>query len=278
MIRLKPSYIQNRLALSGPARQAWEKARLITCYLALLTTITVVLLPSYITAQVRPGSNADADIASGIQLMRSGQFAEAKARFTAAAKENTHSADALTWRGICENRLKQYREASQDFQAALRIDPQAQPAHYNLALAEIRLGQTDAAVGELETFVQTQPDAFEAQYNLAILLENKHAIAEAIDHLKAAYQGQPDDPGVVQHLLIDYLALDKSAEAQPILQQLQAGSTLPDVQLQIGTALLEAGRFHEAAALIESARLRLPASKKGGPASSARLYRHPGRF
>ena len=185
--------------------------------------------------------------------MRGGQFAAAKVQFSAAVRADQKSADALTWRGICENRLKEYREASQDFETALRIDPTAQPAHYNLALSLIRLGQTDAAVHQLETVVAANPGAVDAQYNLAILLEAQHSIAQAVEHLNAAYQVQPNDLGVAQHLLIDDLALGRSDEAQPILQRLQSESTPPQAQLQVGTALLEAGHFSAAAALIEQA-------------------------
>ena len=85
---------------------------------------------------------------------------------------------------------------------------------------------------------------------------------EAAEHLNAAYQLQPNDLGVAQHLLIDDLALGRSDEAQPILQRLQSESTPPQAQLQVGTALLEAGHFSAAAALIEQARLRLPPSKE----------------
>ena len=73
---------------------------------------------------------------------------------------------------------------------------------------------------------------------------------------------QPDDLGIAQHLLIDDLALGKSTAAQPILQHLQSESTPAKAQLQVGTALLEAAHFSEAAALIESARSRLPPSKE----------------
>ncbi len=256
--------MQNLLAsASALGKSAWDKVRSCARSVVLIAGVTAVLLSDSIVGrpQVVAGP-ADAAIGRGIQLMRSGQFAAAKAQFTAVIKADQKSADALTWRGICENHLRQYREAAHDFEGALRINPTAKPAHYNLALSLIRLGRSDEAVRELETVVEASPEAVDAQYNLAILLEGKGSIAQAAEHLEAAYQVQPNDLGIAQHLLMDDLALGKSADAQPILQRLQSESTPAKVQLQIGTALLEAAHFSEAAALIETARLRLPASKE----------------
>jgi tetratricopeptide (TPR) repeat protein len=248
---------------SAPGKSAWDKVRRFARNVALIAIATAVLLSGRVVAQPEVAAGpADAYIGRGIQLMRDGEFAAAKVQFAAAVKADQKSASALTWRGICENQLKQYREASQDFEAALRIDPTALPAHYNLALSLIRLGQTDAAIRELETVVEANPDAVDAQYNLAILLEGKRSIAQAAEHLNAAYQVQPNDLGIAQHLLIDDLSLGKSAAAEPILQSLQSESTPAKAQMQIGTALLAAAHFSQAAALIESARLRLPPSKE----------------
>ena len=156
---------------SALGKSARDRVRRYARSMVLISVATAVLLSGRVVArpQVVAGP-ADADIGRGIQLMRDGQFAAAKVKFSAAVKADRKSANALTWRGICENQLKEYREASQDFEAALRIDPTALPARYNLALSLIRLGQTDAAVRELETVVEANRDAVDAQYNLAILL------------------------------------------------------------------------------------------------------------
>ena len=245
--------MQSRLPFV-PGKPAWG---------GLVLLAVAVLFSGRMAAQSQGVAGpADAAIGRGIQLMRDGHFAAAKVQFTAAVNADQKSASALTWRGICENQLKQSREASQDFEAALRIDPTALPAHYNLALSLIRLGQTDAAIRELETVVAANPDAADAQYNLAILLEGKRSIAQAAQHLDAAHQLQPNDLGIAQHLLIDDLGLGKSAAAEPILQQLQSESTPAEAQIQIGKALLAAAHFSPAAALIETARSRLPPSKE----------------
>lgn len=229
--------------------------------IAIAVVAVLLLLPSCGTAQNGRAAGAKAGIVSGIQQLQAGNFEKAKVEFTAAIEADPHSADALTWRGICENRLGQYQEALNDLRAALRIDPHALPARYNLALTEIRLGQTDAAIEGLEAFVKAQPGAVDAQYNLAILLEKKRSIAEAVEHLRVAERAQPGDLVVDEHLLLDDLALGDSVEAQQILERLRTANVAPEDQVQIGNALVGAGHFSEAAALIESARSRLPASK-----------------
>lgn len=241
-------------------QSALQGNHVLSCSIAIASVTLLLLLPWYATAQTGQVAGADTNIVSGIQELRDRNFQRAKVDFTAAIKTNPRSVDALTWRGICENRLGQYQEALDDLRAALRIDPHAQPARYNLALAQIRLGQTEAAIGELETFVKAQPDAVDAQYNLAILLENQRAVRQAVEHLRAAERAQPGDPSVEQHLLLDDLALGESGEANQILQRLESAAVPPDDQLRIGNALLEAGHFSEAAALIKSAQARLPAS------------------
>ncbi len=197
-------------------------------------------------------STSTAEIVSGIRLLSGRDPAGAKQRFTEAVKADPKSADALTWRGIAENELSQYAEAERDFETALRIDPTQLPAHYNLGLTLIRTGQTDRAIEELKIVVEARPGVLEPEYNLAILFEQKHATADAVEHLKAAYQAQQNDIGVIQHLVVDLLTLGRTEEAEPILERLQA--TAPaQAQLQVGTALLEAGFFPQAGKLIEGA-------------------------
>jgi tetratricopeptide (TPR) repeat protein len=197
----------------------------------------------------KPDSVA-ADIASGIHLLESREPAAAKQKFSAAVTADPRSADALTWRGITENQLKQYEEAVRDFEAALGIDPNQLPAHYNLALSLIRIGQADRAIDQLKIVVRVQPGVLEPEYNLAILLEEKHLTAEAIEHLKTINGAQQNDPGILQHLLVDLFVLGRTDEAQSILEQLRTASPA-EAQLHAAKALLEAGQFRPAIRLLE---------------------------
>jgi tetratricopeptide (TPR) repeat protein len=256
--------MQNPLTSSvAPSRSAADGVLRLTHHALLLAGLTALVLPGRLVSQPQAVSSAaNARIAQGIQLLQSGQFAAAKAKFTAAVKADPTSAAALTWRGICENRLKQYHEATTDFAAALRIDPADQPSHYNLALSLIRLNQPDAAIHQLEIVVAAAPDAVDAQYNLAILLEGKRSFTQAAEHLLVAYRTQPNELGVAQHLLLDDLAINKTADADEILKHLQSASTPPEAQARIGAELVENGYFAQAASLIETARARLPASSE----------------
>ena len=247
----------------APSPSAPDRVFRLTHRVLLLAGLTALLLPGRLVSQPQTVSSAaNAQIARGIQLLQSGQFAAAKAQFTVAIKVDPTSAAALTWRGICENRLKQYREATTDFTAALRIDPADQPSHYNLALSLIRLNQPDAAIHQLEIVVAAAPDAVDAQYNLAILLEGKRSYTQAAEHLNVAYRTQPNELGVAQHLLLDDLAINKTSDADEILKHLQLASTPPEAQARIGAELIENGYFAQAASLIETARARLPASSE----------------
>jgi tetratricopeptide (TPR) repeat protein len=193
---------------------------------------------------------ASADIENGIQLFRNHDAAGAKLKFSAAVRADPNSADALTWRGIAENQLKEYSAAVRDFEAALHLNSGEMSAHYNLALSLIRLQKADDAIEQLRIVTSAHPGVVEPEYNLAILLEGKSATAEAVEHLKAAYQTRPGDTGVVQHLLIDLLALGRADEAQPILEQFRT-SAPADLQEQVGTALIEARQFPQAILLLE---------------------------
>jgi tetratricopeptide (TPR) repeat protein len=256
--------MQNPLKPSvAPSRSAPDRVLRLTHHALLLAGLTALLLPGRLVSQPQAVSRAaQAQVVRGIQLLQSGQFAAAKAQFTAAIKAYPTSAAALTWRGICENRLKQYHEATTDFAAALRIDPADQPSHYNLALSLIRLNQPDAAIHQLEIVVAAAPDAVDAQYNLAILLEGKRSFTQAAEHLDVAYRTQPNELGVAQHLLLDDLAINKTADADEILKHLQLANTPPEAQARIGAELVENGFFAQAASLIETARPRLPASSE----------------
>jgi tetratricopeptide (TPR) repeat protein len=204
------------------------------------------------------------DVRAGIVLMQSHHFAAAEREFSKAIRLDSHGSDAMVWRGICENELQRYTAAASDFRAALRIAPDAAPAHYNLALSLIRLGDVDEAIHELEIVTTSDTGAVEAQYNLALLLEKRQRYAEAHDHLTAALAARPNDLGVAEHLLLDDLMLEKSVEADEMLQRLLADTTPPALQLQTGTELLALGFFPQAASLLESAHQRLPASRETG--------------
>jgi len=229
----------------------------------LLIAASLLLPPSYDWAvqasAAAKGDPAAADIASGMRLLQRNDLASAKLRFSAGIKANPQSADALTWRGITENQLKQYDEAARDFEAALRIDPTELSAHYNLALSLIRMGQVDHAIEELRLVLKSQPGAPEPEYNLAILLEERNATAEAIEHLKVVYKAQPNDVGVVQHLLVDLLAMGRESEAQPLLEYTQTIASA-EARRQVATALLKAGDYKQAIVLLERVRAQAESS------------------
>lgn len=198
------------------------------------------------------------EIAEGVQLLRSGQSAQALDRFNTAVRAAPRSADALTWRGVCENQTQQYTAAATDFRAALRIDPSMLAAHYNLALSLIRLHETDGAIEQLRLVVRAQPTSVQPLYNLAVLLEAKGLVAEAVRNLEAAHALAPDDSGVTLHLLTDSLTLKDAGRVPSLLGPLEAESTQLEVQRQAGAALLEAGRFDDALALLKIAHAREP--------------------
>ena len=228
----------------------WGLARL------LVASNLLTISSSGFAVQLEPAAKPDPAatyIATGIRLLGSRDSKGAKLQFSTAVRADPRSADALTWRGIAENELKQYAEAKGDFEAALRIDSTDLPAHYNLALSLIRTGQTDHAIEQLRVIVKAQPGVLEPEYNLAVLLEGKHATAEAIEHLKAAYQSSPDDMGVVSHLLIDLLEMGRRSESQPILDRMQSADSV-EARRQVGAALIDAGDYEEAIALLVSIR------------------------
>ena len=197
-------------------------------------------------------------IAEGLQLLRGGQALQAKAKFDAAIKAAPRSADALTWRGICENLMAQYAAAAADFRSALRIDESMLPAHYNLALSLIRLREIDPAMEQLRIVIAAQPSAVQPRYNLAILLEGKGLFAKAIDELGVAHTLEPDDKGVTLHLLMDGLKVKGTPQAPLLIHDIVDTSTPPEIQREAGTALVEAERFSDASAILESARTREP--------------------
>ncbi len=198
------------------------------------------------------------DISEGIQLLRNGQAAQARAKFAAAVNAAPRSAEALTWRGLSENQMQQYSAAAADFRTALHLDPSMLAAHYNLALSLIRLHETDGAIEQLKIVVAAQPRSVQPLYNLAVLLEAKGTLPEAIKHLDAAHALAPNDKGVTLHLLLDSLKLNDTAKLPSLVNDLAEVSTDPEIQQQAGSALLEAGRFPDAVALLKTTREREP--------------------
>ncbi len=201
-------------------------------------------------------ASAQAEIAEGVQLLRSGQADAAKAKFNVAIQAAPRSADALTWRGISENQTQQYVSAAADFRAALRFAPAALAAHYNLALSLIRLHETDAAIEQLRVVIAAQPGAVPPLYNLAILLESKGLFSAAEEQLKKAHALQPEDKGVTLHLLMDGLKSKDVSAVPSLVSDLRSPSTPPTVEREAGLALLTSARFSDAISLFEASRER----------------------
>jgi tetratricopeptide (TPR) repeat protein len=156
--------------------------------------------------------------------------------------------------------MQQYANAVADLRSALHLDGTLLSAHYNLALSLIRLQKINEALDQLRIVTAAQPNAVQPRYNLAILLESRNDLAGAKEQLVAARTIDPQDTGVALHLLVDELKLKQDDDVRALLDQLARDSTAMAVQQDAGTALLEAGNFHNAVDLLRKAHERDPKS------------------
>lgn len=136
-------------------------------------------------------------VGKAFNASKSGDFAAAERFFREALQEQPKSIELWNGLGVALNRQAKYTEAASAFRTALQIDPAIKGIQLNLGIALFRAGKFADAAREFEA-LQDQAQAREL-------------------------------------LAMTYVALERYADALPMLEQLAVSSTDPAIHIALAT-------------------------------------------
>ena len=133
-----------------------------------------------------------------------------------------------------------------DLESFVRKHPKDAVGHYELAIAKSPTDR-DLALNELDRALTINPDLAAARMARGVLRYRQGDAAAALADFEFAAQHEPDNPNVLDRLGETYLALNRSADALPVLHK--AADLAPrdsTILLHLARALTNVGQADEA--------------------------------
>jgi tetratricopeptide (TPR) repeat protein len=185
---------------------------------------------------------------------RKGLLAEALAEHTAALMIDPARPESLV--GVAQIRVREARfdDAATAARRAIAFDSAHKEARYVLATALLRLGRTDEGNRELQEYQRLQAEATALQskrFELAGFRRDAAVSAAGGDHeraialLRRALEAAPGDPSAELDLGVALLNAGKAAEAIPHLRAGAEAGGAPDVHRHLAEAYAAAGRSED---------------------------------
>jgi len=131
------------------------------------------------TSPQKPSPFRDAE-----DLIRQGQFAEAKSRLEEEIPQNPANSEGYALLGVIYSEEKDYPAAAQAFQQSLKIDPRSIKARNSLGNLYVLQGNLDLAEKEFRESLRQSPEDRDGNYNLGLVLLARKKPAEAIVYLQ----------------------------------------------------------------------------------------------
>ena len=242
-------------------------------------------------AQDNPLSSLEAEVAPGIEALKSGDLDTAERVFSNALRHGAKHPLVYHNLGVIAQMRNRHLEAIQRFREALVLQPAYGPSRLLLGASLLALGRSAEAVRELERAVKLMPEQPQARFQLAKAYEASENWLSAAEQLLKLVEMAPDDPEYAyqmgkawmrlsgwsyqqiaridpksarlqQGLGQEYLAQEKYDLALEAFQRAsEADPRLPEVHLAISTILLEQKKYEQALAEIAAELKLVPESK-----------------
>ncbi len=198
--------------------------------------------------------NRDSLLATGKELMRTGQLAEAEQKFNRILERAPHDPDAHFNLGTALQKLGQLDDAVASYEKALAIEPEYPEAYFNLGTAHQDLGRLDDAVASYEKALAIKPEYREAHVNLGNAFIYQGRLDDAVATFHKALAIKPDSAVTHSNLgnaLKDLGRLDDAVASYE--EALAIQPDYPEALVNLGTALQELGQPDDAVASYEKA-------------------------
>jgi tetratricopeptide (TPR) repeat protein len=155
--------------------------------------------------------------------------------------------------GLVDAKEEQWAAAIARFHSALSIRPGHAEARANLGVALAKMGKVDEAIPQLEKALRLDPNSSLTHANLGLALRSKD-MPRALEHMRRAVELKPDFMEARLNLGAALLDAGKGDEAQGAFEAaLAIDSTSAAAHFRLGSILLDHGRPREAAARFEQA-------------------------
>ena len=242
-------------------------------------------------AQETPPPSLEAQVAPGIEALKSGDLDSAEEVFSSALRQGIKHPLVYHNLGVIAQMRGKHLEAVQEFREALALQPTYGPSRLLMGASLLALGRKAEAVRELQRAVRLMPQHPQAHLQLAKAYEAwEHWIAAA-QQLQKLVELAPEEPEYSYQLGKAWMRLSgwsyqQIARINPNSARLQQGlgqeyavqekydlalaafqraaeadPQLPEVHLAIGSILLEQKKYDQALAEIALELKLVPASK-----------------
>jgi len=128
------------------------------------------------------------------ELMRQGQWLQAKNKCARVVKKSRGNFEALFLMGTIHGQLNEFSEAIASYQRVIKVRPDLAEAYNNLALNLEKIAKPQQAIEAFQKAISLQPDFFEAYSNLATTLSTVDQFDAALTALEKAVEINPRNP------------------------------------------------------------------------------------
>jgi tetratricopeptide (TPR) repeat protein len=163
------------------------------------------------------------------------------------------TSSALVRRGLRHGREGRFDLAAAAFEAALKSKPDDAPTLVNLGLSLANLGQLDKAEQALRRSVEVDPSRAEAQFGLAVVLDRLGRDALAAARYEEVLKLQPAHADARVYLADARLRAGRAGDAAELYAKALGERPTARVRLSLAFALVKAGQWQEARAVLERA-------------------------
>ena len=236
-------------------------------YNSIRVSLAGVILLTLCLATVEAG--AAAQTSAGVAALERGDLAAAKAAFARALAVNPKDAAAHAYLGLIADREGDLDGAEKHFAAAVAADSASPAAHNNYGTILLKRGRTAEAAAEFERSLKLDARQPSALVNLAQIHFTRgtpEGLRQARELFTRAQELAPDAE-IARALVVVALRLDDRTAAAASyrdyaarLEQAPASVTAATARGELGSALLRAGLFNEAAAELGAALQLEPAN------------------
>ncbi len=177
-------------------------------------------------------------------------FEDAAATYDRYLKWKPDDEVARRERGFALASAGQFRRALPDLNAYARKHPRDAMGLYELAIAE-SFEDRGKAMQSLDRALALDAGLTQARYTRAVLNLEEGKPATAVDDLRPLLQKEPRNYRILVHLGQAYLALNRAADAEQVLERaLELAPDAPSVLTVYSRALEKLGRDQEAAVIL----------------------------
>jgi putative PEP-CTERM system TPR-repeat lipoprotein len=209
----------------------------------------------------------EVQLESGMLLLVSGRFADARAQAERILAKNDKSVPARILLGNATAGLKDTDTAIKEFEEAIRIDPQQAGIYTGLALLKASAGERDEAERIFKQAIATDPKAVTARLALAQFYWSADRVQDAEKTLRDAHQLQPNDARVNVTLAVFLQAMQRGKEAEPYLRAAAEADKDPRLKMLLADYYIAQNRTDEAVGLLEP----ITTDRQLGSVASTRL-------